>query len=159
MRDVTVNDVIKEFNRYYLDATLEEEFAILGLDEGRRFKREQFSELYKPLFLTLWVHGLDNTQKEHSDTIRDAYLKGLKQCFRKQKGEYERLVGLVIEYEVMLGDFSEASFGFTAEQIVKKISRNTEALAERSNQLSRQMIRRLEDLADMTTEMIISQTS
>jgi hypothetical protein len=105
------------------------------------------------------VHGLDNTQKEHSDTIRDAYLKGLKQCFRKQKGEYERLVGLVIEYEVMLGDFSEASFGFTAEQIVKKISRNTEALSERSERLSRQMIHRLEDLADMTTEMIISQTS
>jgi hypothetical protein len=98
---------------------------------------------------------LDNHQKEHSDTIRDAYLKGLKACFRKQKGEYERMVGLVIEYEAMLGDFSEASFRFTAEQIVKKISRNTEALAERSERLSQKMIQRLNDLMDMTREMII----
>ncbi|MGX9367019.1 hypothetical protein ACTVJH_13440 [Desulfoplanes sp. PS50] len=155
MRDMTVNDVLKKFNRYYLDATLEDEFSILGIGEGRHFKRDQFSELYRPLFVTLWVHALDNHQKEHSDTIRDAYLKGLKACFRKQKGEYERMVGLVIEYEAMLGDFSEASFRFTAEQIVKKISRNTEALAERSERLSQKMIQRLNDLMDMTREMII----
>ena len=82
MRDLHVNDVIKEFNRYYLDATLNDERAILDIGEGRRFKREQFAELYKPLFLTLWVHALDTHHKDASDTVRDAYLKGIKACFR-----------------------------------------------------------------------------
>ncbi len=155
MRDMTINDVIKKFNRYYLDATLKDEFSILNIGEGRRFKRDQFSELYRPLFVTLWVHALDTHQLEHSDTVRDTYLRGLEACFRKQKGEYERMVGLVIEYEAMLGDFSEKSFRFTGEQIVKKISRNTEALAERSERLGQKMIQRLDDLMDMTREMII----
>jgi hypothetical protein len=155
MRDMTINDVLKTFNRYYLDATLADEFSILDIGEGRRFKRDQFSELYRPLFVTLWVHALDTHQKEHSDRVRDAYLKGLEACFRKQKGEYERMVGLIIEYEAMLGDFSENSFRFAAEQIVKKISRNPEALDKRSERLSQKMIQRLNDFMDMTREMII----
>lgn len=156
MRDLHVNDVIKEFNRYYLDATLNDERAILDIGEGRRFKREQFAELYKPLFLTLWVHALDTYHKDASDTVRDAYLKGIKACFRKQKGEYERMVGLVIEYESMLGDFSEESFRLTAQEIVKKVSRNKEALAARARRLGAKMQNRLTDFETMLRDVSIS---
>ncbi|GAU09144.1 hypothetical protein [Desulfoplanes formicivorans] len=159
MRDVNVNDVIKEFNRYYLDATLEEELAILGIGPHRTFKREQFSELYKPLFLTLWVHALDKLHQDVSDTVRDAYLKGLKECFRKQKGEYERMVGLVMEYEAMLADFSPTAFEFTATQIVNKISRNKDAREQQAQQLAVRMMERLAAFEAMLSDLSISPAS
>ncbi len=157
MRVLSVNDVIKAFNRYYIDAVLTEERNILGIGDNRRFKREQFEELYKPLFMALWIRVLDTDHKEASDTVRDAYLKGLKECFRRQKGEYERVLDLVVEYESMLGDFSEVSFGSVAREIVKKVSRNKDALDERSQKMARIMQGHMENfakmLADVTIEM------
>ena len=149
MRDLQVNDFIKEFNRFYLDYSMEEEYALLGIGPERRFKQTQLKELYQPMFLTLWVHALDIHVKEHSDTIRDAYLKGLKDCYRKQKGEFEHTMSLVIDYEAMLEDFSEERFRFTAEQIIKKLSRNKEALATRAAQLGICMQNILQSLEDM----------
>ncbi|WP_462325149.1 hypothetical protein [Desulfoplanes sp.] len=156
MRDLKVNDVIKEFNRYFLDATLKDELAILGIGEGRRFKHDQFSELYRPLFVTLWVHAMDTYHREDSDAVRDTYLKGLKECFRKQQGEYERMVSIVIEYEAMLGNFSEESFRSTAREIVKKISRNKEALPERTDRLGKKMLGRLADFENMLKDVTIT---
>lgn len=135
MRDLKVNDFIKEFNRFYLDYSMEEEYAILGIGPERRFKQTQLKELYQPIFLTLWVHALDIHHKEHSDTIRDAYLKGLKDCYRKEKGEFEHTISLVIDYEAMLEDFSDERFRYTAEQIIRKLSRNKEALPARAAKL------------------------
>ena len=149
MRDLKVNDFIKEFNRFYLDYSMEEEYALLGIGPERRFKQTQLKELYQPMFLTLWVHALDIHVKEHSDTIRDAYLKGLKDCYRKQKGEFEHTLRLVIDYEAMLEDFSEERFRFTAEQIIKKLSRNKEALATRAAQLGRCMQNILQSMEAM----------
>jgi len=149
MRDLKVNDFIKEFNRFYLDYSMEEEYALLGIGPERRFKQTQLKELYQPMFLTLWVHALDIHVKEHSDTIRDAYLKGLKDCYRKEKGEFEHTMSLVIDYEAMLEDFSEERFRFTAEQIIKKLSRNKEALATRAAQLGICMQNILQSLEDM----------
>ncbi len=149
MRNLSVNESIKEFNRYYLDATLQEELTVLGIGQGRRFKCEQFAELYKPLFLTLWVHALDTLHKDASDTVRDAYLKGLKSCFRRQQGEYERVVGLVMEYEAMLDDFSSASFRFVAQEIVNKIARNKKDDTEMVERLGITVQSRLRDFENM----------
>ena len=155
MRDMKINDLLREFNRFYLDNTLEEESAILGIGPERRFKREQLNELYKPIFLTLWVHVLDIHHKKESDAVRDAYLKGLKACYRRQKGEFERTMGLVIDYEAMLDDFSQERFALTAEQIVKKISRNKEAQPSRTVNLKQCMQKTMEELDSMVQDVRI----
>jgi hypothetical protein len=153
MRDLEINDLIKEFNRFYLDYSMEEEHKILAIGPERRFKQTQFNEIYHPLFLTLWVHGLDIHLKEHSDTIRDTYIKGLKECYRKEKGEFEHTMSLVIDYEAMLEDFSEERFRFTAEQIIKKISRDKKALVSRAEKLGTCMQKIQRSLEDMLKDV------